>query len=99
MYLEIDDEAIAEASEARDYYAAVGPELGREFAAMLDQAIARVLAKPLTWPLYTRRTRRYLMHRFPYAVIYRVKGDVLRVLAVSHQHRRPGYWAARLRRP
>jgi len=96
MHLEIDDEALAEVSEARDYYAAVRPELGREFVTELDRATSRVLANPLAWPPYSRRTRRYLLHRFPYAVIYRVIGDVLRILAVSHLHRRPGYWTKRL---
>jgi plasmid stabilization system protein ParE len=98
MHLEIDDEALAEVSEARDYYAAVRPELGREFVTEVDRAISRVVANPLTWPTYSRRTRRYLLHRFPYAVIYRVKDDVLRILAVSHLHRRPGYWTRRLAR-
>ncbi|HEU0205038.1 MAG TPA: addiction module protein [Burkholderiaceae bacterium] len=32
------------------------------------------------------------------SVIYRVKGDIVRILAVSHQHRRPGYWTKRLQR-
>ncbi|MEO8133348.1 MAG: type II toxin-antitoxin system RelE/ParE family toxin [Betaproteobacteria bacterium] len=95
MHLEIDDEARAEAVEARDYYAAVGPDLGQNFTQRLDQALARIAANPLRWPPYTHRTRRYLIDRFPYAVIYRVKDQTIRVLAVSHQHRRPAYWARR----
>jgi hypothetical protein len=51
MHLEIDDEALAKVSEARDYYAAVRPELGREFVAEVDRAISRVVANPLTWSL------------------------------------------------
>jgi toxin ParE2 len=98
MRLEIDDEALAEVSEARDYYAAVRLELGREFVAEVDRAISRVVANPLTWSPYSRRTLRYLLSRFPYAVICRVKDDVLRILAVSHLHRSPGYWIKRLPR-
>lgn len=39
--------------------------------------------------------RRYPLKRFPYDLMYRVKGDTIRVLAVAHQHRKPGYWQGR----
>lgn len=42
--------------------------------------------------------RRVLVSGFPFAVLYTVAGDGgVRVLAVAHQARRPGYWRARLR--
>jgi len=92
---EIDDEALAEAEEARDHYAAIDPPLGDDFARALDSAIDRIVSNPLLWSPYTDRTRRYVLGRFPYAVIYRLRGDLIRVLAVTHQSRRPGYWRAR----
>jgi toxin ParE1/3/4 len=39
--------------------------------------------------------RRYPLKRFPYDLMYRVKGDTIRILAVAHQHRKPGYWQGR----
>jgi plasmid stabilization system protein ParE len=39
--------------------------------------------------------RRWLLTRFPFAVVYRVTDDSIRVLAVAHHRRRPGYWQAR----
>lgn len=45
-------------------------------------------------PIDTRH-RRFPMRRFPFAFIYRVDGDVLRVIAVSHRRQRPGYWRGR----
>jgi tRNA(Ile)-lysidine synthase TilS/MesJ len=40
--------------------------------------------------------KRWLCERFPYAVIYRIASDgSIRVLAVAHHRRRPGYWRAR----
>ena len=32
---------------------------------------------------------------FPYAVIYTERPGVVRVVAVAHTHRRPGYWQDR----
>lgn len=36
------------------------------------------------------------LHRFPYGVIYTRDGADVLMLAVSHQHRKPGYWRTRL---
>ncbi|MFN9211471.1 MAG: hypothetical protein ACK6C0_05215 [Betaproteobacteria bacterium] len=38
-----------------------------------------------------RARRSFPLARFPYTVVYCIEGDVLRVLALAHQSRRPGY--------
>ncbi len=94
--LSIDDEALAESIEARDYYATQRPELGRDFADALDRAMTRISEHPQMWPVFSVRTRRYLRDRFPYAVVYRVRPDgAVHVMAVCHQHGRPNYWRLR----
>jgi toxin ParE1/3/4 len=40
-------------------------------------------------------TRRLLIERFPYSMVYLVHNGVLHVLAVAHAKRRPGYWRSR----
>jgi hypothetical protein len=40
--------------------------------------------------------RRALLPRFPYAVIFMDLGEHIRVLAVAHAKRRPGYWLDRV---
>jgi len=44
----------------------------------------------------TPQIRRCRLHRFPYSVIYTQDGADILVLAVAHQHRKPGYWRKRL---
>ena len=40
--------------------------------------------------------RRWLFTRFPFALIYRIApDDSLRVLAVAHYKRKPGFWRSR----
>jgi hypothetical protein len=34
--------------------------------------------------------------KFPYNVVYRVSGDLVRIYAIAHAKRRPGYWKSRL---
>jgi hypothetical protein len=38
-----------------------------------------------------------LVRRFPYGVIYRVREEVIWVVAIAHMRRRPGYWLDRVR--
>ena len=52
---------------------------------------------PLAWPESAEGTRKCLLTRFPYLVIYAPLPDELLVLAVGHQHRRPEYWRERLK--
>ena len=53
------------------------------------------MRQPLAWPPHLKGTRRVLLDKFRYAVVYRVHADELLVIAVMHQARRPGYWRAR----
>jgi hypothetical protein len=41
-------------------------------------------------------TRRVLLRRFPFSVVYAADSDVALVIAVAHHSRRPGYWCKRL---
>jgi hypothetical protein len=40
--------------------------------------------------------RRFSLERFPYDLVTLVVEDDLLIVAVAHQHRRPGYWLGRL---
>jgi hypothetical protein len=39
--------------------------------------------------------RRFPLKRFPFALLYRVDGERLRIIAVAHRRQRPGYWSRR----
>ena len=39
--------------------------------------------------------RRFPLRGFPFALVYRIDGDVLRVVAFAHARKRPGYWSRR----
>jgi hypothetical protein len=71
------------------------PGIG-EFLAEVDRAFAQIRLAPERWPLW-RPDRPYhqrLLRRFPFMVLYRVTAEYVRVAALAHMSRRPGYWAA-----
>ncbi len=40
-------------------------------------------------------TRRLIFQRYPYTVVYRLKGETLEIVAVAHHSQRPAYWVTR----
>ena len=44
----------------------------------------------------TSRGRRLMpLRRFPFLLLYRIDGVEIRISAIAHQRRRPGYWRTR----
>jgi len=94
--LEIHDDALAELKSALRWYLERSESAADGFVAEIDRAIALITATPARWPSGERGTRKFVLARFPYAVIYREKLLTIQILAIAHGHRRPHYWEERL---
>lgn len=91
-------EANREYLSALAWYADRSPDAALDFEREFQRAILAIAEAPERWPVYPSRCRRYVLHQFPFSIVYRAyELDVL-VLAVAHAHRRPGYWRKRLER-
>lgn len=88
--------ASIEFDEAIRYYEECEPGLGLELAEEVYSAIRRVSEYPEAWSPMSPNTRRCLVNRFPYGVIFQVKTGMLRIIAVANLHRRPEYWKDRV---
>lgn len=96
MKLVIVPAAIAELQDAADFYAEkANRDLGLAFVAEFERSAQRVLENPMLGAVFRASRRRYLLRRFPYSIIYQVAGEEVRVVAVAHHRRRPGYWTHR----
>jgi plasmid stabilization system protein ParE len=87
--------AADEAEASRRWYFARNPILADAFRLELDSAIASIAESPGRWPRIHERFRRYLLHRFPFSVVYIERADFIEVIAVAHHRRKPGYWTER----
>jgi len=94
--LDIHPAALAELKSAVSWYLEQNQTAADRFASELDRAIDLVTTWPGRWPPGERGTRKFVLQRFPYAVIYREKESAVQILAVAHGHRQPGYWKERL---
>jgi plasmid stabilization system protein ParE len=88
--------AKADVRSAARWYELQRPGLGREFVAEVDRALNRVAESPFQCQILHRESRRAGVHRFPYGVLYRIAGSEIIVYCVTHLHRDPAGWRARI---
>ena len=97
--LEFHPDARWDAIEAYDWYAERSQQAAEAFQRELQDAGSAIQRFPLRWATYLFGTRRYLMKRFPFVVVYRIAPERIEILAVAHGRRKPGYWKERLDSP
>lgn len=92
--LRVSPEAEQELAEAATWYEERCAGLGIELVAMVDPALERIAAAPLSCPLWRpdRPYRKMVLARFPYVIFFRCEDALVVVAAVAHARRRPGYW-------
>src|SRR3954470_19616713 len=88
--------ASAEAMKSAYFYDGKQAGLGEEFFEDLDIAVRSLQS---IWSRHAPdvngvRSRR--LQRFPFRVYYVVDPDRIRILAVAHLRRKPGYWRRRI---
>jgi plasmid stabilization system protein ParE len=90
-----DPDARAEFLSSVQYYEECQPDLGRRFRSAIEAAMHRITESPLRYRLLHAPFRRYLLFKFPFAIIYSIESDHIRVIALAHTKRKPGYWLIR----
>jgi plasmid stabilization system protein ParE len=98
MRLEFHPEAELELIEAAVYYDKQIPGLGERFESEIRYVTDLLLDQPEIGPPADPDLRKFIMTRFPFTLYYSVTADTLRIEAVAHQSRRPGYWKSRVDR-
>ncbi len=95
--LEIHDEAAAEYDAAFEWYLERSQESAARFDQEVHRALTQIVSAPRSWAPGIKNTRRFLVRRFPFVVVYReLTPNRLQVLAFAHCSRNPEYWMGRL---
>jgi plasmid stabilization system protein ParE len=84
-----------ELNEAADFYDLERPGLGTEFLDAVEAALIVVADKPAAFPIELGETRKRVVNRFPYSIMYWFDDATVHVSAIAHHKRRPGYWGDR----
>ena len=95
--LEIRSDALADIEAAAAWYENRQTGLGTDFVRAIRRCINFLAEKPLAFRLrdHRRNVRWFLVPRFPYRVVYRVKDESVTVIAVLHSSRHDREWKKR----
>ncbi|WP_363331646.1 type II toxin-antitoxin system RelE/ParE family toxin [Haliea sp.] len=86
-----------EFEEAVTYYESEQIGLGGRFRSEVLRSISRIQQFPIAYQQFSPGTRRCLIAKFPYGIIYHYspEQDEIVIVAIAHLHRRPDYWVSR----
>jgi len=89
-------QAEVELDDAISYYDNCEFGLGLKFAEEIYSAISRICKYPDASQRLSKNTRRCLVNRFPYGVVFQAKPKAIHIIAVANLHKRPNYWKKRI---
>lgn len=96
MKVSINAHADLELTEGALYYARKANKFIAEALLSEFERSAKLLAEhPKIGTPWRGHVRLLPLRRFPYSIVYYLRDSDIRVLAVAHQRRRPGFWQGR----
>jgi plasmid stabilization system protein ParE len=90
-------EADEEFREAARYYESEAAGVGLSFIAAVHKAVDEIVAFPLAAQACRVSIRKKVLRHFSYNVFYAVEINVIVIIAVAHQRKRPNYWGKRFK--
>ncbi len=90
-----DPDARSEFLESVSYYEECRVGLGHCFRDVVELAVQSISETPFRYRVLQAPFRRCVLQKFPYAIIYSIEPDHIRIIAIMHTKRKPEYWVER----
>lgn len=88
--------ALTELEQAVLDYEKKDKGLGLRFFRAVDETVSRIVASPEAWHPLSARTRRCLVHHFPFGVLYQIRHTGILIVSVMDLRRDPSKWQKHL---
>jgi len=89
-------EAHADSDAAVEWYIGEGAFIAADdFLNEIERAMDMLSRFPKLGETSLHKTWMLPLHGFPYSLIYHLRNDSIRIIAIAHHSRRPGYWGGR----
>jgi hypothetical protein len=97
MKILFDTLAQEEFNDAIEYYEFEVEGLGKNFKAEIKRALRTIKRFPKIGINEDGDIKRYILHKFPYKILYSIETDYIYIIAIAHMHREPNYWHGRIK--
>lgn len=87
--------AADDVARAATWYSERSTQAADGFLVEIERAPYLIRTSPGSGSPSRRKTRRFVLDRYPFSVVYRFEDDVVWIVAVAHAKRRPDYWRHR----
>jgi plasmid stabilization system protein ParE len=85
-------EAGYEFRDAVDWYESKTNGLGLRFTDEIDSTIERIRLNPELYPAVAEDIRKIQVNKFPFSIFYTIQDDLLVILRLFHNKRKPIEW-------
>ena len=89
-------EASQELHEAYLWYEEQYPGLGLNFVQDIKSSIQTILKFPTGWPMVGKYTKRCLLIKYPYLLLYTYEDNEVYITCIGHQHRDPNFYKTKI---
>jgi toxin ParE1/3/4 len=87
--------AHAELLEAIQHYKGISPGLAALFVENVNADLQLIYDNPEAFQRVDLDLRQLPLGKFPYSLFYALEHNIIRVVAVAHHKRKPGFWKNR----
>jgi toxin ParE1/3/4 len=95
MRVEYHPLTVSDLNDAVAYYNSQRTGLGEALRSEVLAAIERIRANPALYAVVEQEIRRSFVHRFPYSILFRSRGETIRILVIRHHRRHPSFGLGR----
>jgi len=96
MRVEFHPETQIEFIESALYYEGRVSDLGYRFIREVEHYSRLLQSHPEVGQIVEGKFRHLVLGQFPYSLIYAIETECIWIVAVAHNHQRPGYWHVRI---
>jgi len=89
--LRVHEEARAEIDSVFSWYFERSEKSAETFLTSLARNLIQIAFRPKSFEFQSKRTRRCVMRKFPYPVLFKEYSEFILVVAVAHAKRHPGH--------
>ena len=94
--IQVSDNAKEDLRNSAKYYEAKQVNLGHDFLDNVDDVLERIKENPKQFPIIYKETRKALIKRFPFQVLFVIRNIEIIVFAIFHSSQNPNKWKTRI---